>query len=335
MTLESYVLEVMSGKRKGKTLLHMLSYLYRGGVALRNLAYDAKVFSSAKVKAPVISIGNIVAGGTGKTPLVKMLAEELSKTLKVAILSRGYKSKIENSGDVLCIHSGTPVEICGDEPFWLARYLPNVAVWVGKNRKESARQAIEKGAEVILLDDGMQYRDLHRDVEIVVMDGEDLFGKGYFLPRGLLRDDPARLKKASLIVINDAKCHKKIKEKLSLYTNAPVMFVRMNIQEDLKGKRACVFCAIGKPTRFLQSVKDAGADVLSTFFKPDHDPFFPEELTLFAKKSGADVIVCTQKDYVKLPRHFSCSLPVLPLQGEFEIVSGKEEWQKLKGRLYE
>lgn len=335
MTLESYVLEVMDGKRRGKTLLHALSYLYQGGVALRNLAYDTRFFSSAKVKVPVISVGNIVVGGTGKTPLVKMLAEELSKTLKVAILSRGYRSKIENSGDVLCIHAETPVEVCGDEPFWLACQLPQVAVWVGKNRVASAKRAIEKGAEVLLLDDGMQYRDLQRDMEIVVMDGEDLFGKGYFLPRGLLRDTPLRLKKAALVVVNNAKCHEKIKEKLSSYTNAPLMFVRMKLQENLKGKRVGVFCAIGKPTRFLESIKDAGAEVLSTFFKPDHDPFLPEELSLFAQKSGADMIVCTQKDYVKIPHQFSCSLPILPLQGEFEIVSGKEEWQKLKRRLYE
>jgi tetraacyldisaccharide 4'-kinase len=333
MTLESYVLEVMDGKRKGKTFLHMLSYLYRGGVALRNLAYDAKIFSAKKVAAPVISVGNIVAGGTGKTPLVKMLAEELSQTRKVAILSRGYKSHIENSGDVLCIHAETPVDMCGDEPFWLARSLPQAAVWVGKNRAESATQAIQKGAEILFLDDGMQYRDLHRDIEIVVMDGEDLFGKGYFLPRGLLRDTPKRLKRADLIVINDAKCHKKVKETLSLYTKAPILFVRMKIQEDLTGKRVGVFCAIGKPDRFVRSLKDCGADVVATLFKPDHDPFHPEELALFAKTSGADTLVCTQKDYVKLPHRLSSLFSILPIEGEFEIVSGKEEWQRIKKGL--
>lgn len=329
MTLESYILDVMEGKRKGRSVLHLLSTLYRSGVALRNLAYDLRVLAAKKVGVPVVSVGNIVAGGTGKTPFVKMLAEALSQTIKVAILSRGYLSEVEKSGETLCIHAETPVKMCGDEPFWLARELPQVSVWVGKNRCESALRALEKGASVLLLDDGMQYRDLHRDVEIVVMDGEDLFGKGYFLPRGLLRDTPKRLKRADLIVINDAKCHKKVKEILSLYTQAPLMFVRMKLQENLKGKRVGVFCAIGKPEKFVHSVKECGSQVTATFFKPDHMPFSPEELTAFAQRAGADMLVCTQKDHVKLPQQLVCGLPVLPLAGEFEIVSGKEEWQSL------
>lgn len=330
MTLEEYVLEVMDGKRKGKPLLRALSYLYKGGISLRNLAYDIKLLPAKKVKAFVISIGNIVAGGTGKTPLVKMLAEELSHILKVAILSRGYRSQIEGTNEVLHVGAETPVEMCGDEPFWLARKLPQVAVWAGRNRVESAQKAIQKGAEVLILDDGMQYRDLQRDLDIVVMDGEDLFGKGYFLPRGLLRDDPKRLEQASLIVINDAKDPKKIKEALAPYTQSPLMFVRMKLKDNLKGKRVAVFCAIGKPERFLRSLTESQAEITASFFKRDHDAFKPEELSLFAQTSGADILVCTQKDYVKLPKNFSCTLPILSIEGEFEIVLGKEEWNKLK-----
>ncbi len=329
MTLESYVLDVMDGKRKGKPVLHLLSYLYKSGIALRNLAYDMRVFAAKKVAAPVISVGNIVAGGTGKTPFVKMLAETLSQIFKVAILSRGYLSKIEKSNETFCIHADTSVEMCGDEPFWLARELPQVSVWVGKNRCESAARSLKKGATVLLLDDGMQYRDLHRDVEIVVMDGDDLFGKGYFLPRGLLRDTPKRLQKADLIVINDAKCHKKVKEKLSFYTQAPLLFVRMKLQTELKGKKVGVFCAIGKPERFIQSLKDAGADITATFFKPDHVPFSSEEISKFAKESGADSLVCTQKDYVKISSQTATGVPIIPVVAEFEIVSGKDEWHEL------
>lgn len=329
MTLESYVLDVMEGKRKGKPVLHLLSYLYKSGVFLRNFAYDAKVFKAKKVAAPVISVGNIVAGGTGKTPFVKMLADALSQLFKVAILSRGYLSKVERSKETVCIHADTAVEICGDEPFWLARQLPQVSVWVGKNRCELAERSLQKGATVLLLDDGMQYRDLHRDIEIVVMDGEDLFGKGYFLPRGLLRDTPRRLKRADLIVINDAKCHTKVKEKLLSYTQAPLLFVRMKLQTDLKGKKVGVFCAIGKPQRFIHSLKEAGFDITATFFKQDHLPFSYDEIEKFAKESKAEALVCTQKDYVKIPAQATFQLPLIPIAAEFEIVSGKDEWHKL------
>lgn len=330
MDLESYVLDAMEGRTPGKSVLRALSYLYRAGVFFRNLAYDKNWIGSDRVDATVISIGNIVAGGTGKTPLVRLLAEEISKERKVAILSRGYRSEIERSNHVACISPHDSVEKCGDEPFWLASKLPQVPVWVGKNRLLSAFFASASGSKVLILDDGMQYRKLHRDIEIVVMDGEDLFGKGYFLPRGLLRDAPARLKNADLIMINQAKNQERTVQEIAKYTAAPLVFMRMKLDADLKGKRIGLFCAIGKPDKFMEGVRHCGAEIIATFFKRDHDRFTTEELEAFAKRSKADLLVCTEKDQVKLPSDLH--LPILALEGELEIVSGKEHWDNIYER---
>jgi len=331
MRIESLVLDMMDGKRPGRSLLRALSYLYRAGVAARNFGYDMRLLPIAEASVPVISIGNIVAGGTGKTPLVKFLAEELSKEMRVAILSRGYRSEAESTGEIVKITPEESVVRCGDEPFWLARELPNVDVWVGKSRSISATLAVQAGADAIILDDGMQYRQLKRDIEIIVVDGDDPLGKGYFLPRGMLRDTPKRLKKADLIVVNQAKNHTAVKELLREFTDAPIVFVRMRCGADLKGKRAGIFCAIGRPERFMEAVRGCGAEVVAAFYKPDHDPFSPEELSAFAKRSGADLLICTEKDHVKLQPGFSCQLPILPLEGELEIVSGQAEWEKIRG----
>jgi len=330
--LKSYVLDIMEGRRSGKSLLRALSYLYRAGVALRNGAYDLGLFKAHDAGLPVISVGNIIAGGTGKTPFVKFLAQELSKHLKVAIVSRGYRSKIENTGRVLQVTPEMDAALCGDEPYWLARVLPQVQMWVGKNRVLSARCAKEKGANLILMDDGMQHRKLRRDIEIALIDGEDPWGKGFFLPRGLLRDSPERLKNADCIIVVKP-ATETLEQQLRRVTKAPIVFAERVTDVSLKGKKAAVFCAIGKPQKFLQSVREAGGTVVASFFKPDHDPFYPEELKKFGEETSADVLVCTEKDLVKLPSDFKCRLPIIALTSHLKILEGQPAWQELLNNI--
>ena len=333
MSLETYVLDIMEGRRQGKTFLHALSYLYRGGVRLRNEAYDRGILPSHDAGIPVVSIGNIVAGGTGKTPLVKFLAEELSKKFSVAILSRGYRSTIEKTGDSLQVTPETAVSVCGDEPYWLAKKLPKVQVWVGKDRRKSAQLAKEKKAEIILMDDGLQHRKLKRDFEIILVDGKEPLGKGFFLPRGLLRDSPFRLSKADCIVVIDPLSEEAIEKQLRRFTEAPIVFAKMKTELSLKNKRAAVFCAIGRPERFLKGVREAGAQIVATFFKPDHVAFNSEELQKFADQSAADVLVCTEKDQVKLESGFQCKLPLLSFPSQLEIVTNHAAWDKLLNNI--
>ena len=330
--LKSYVLDIMEGRRPGRSLLRALSYLYLTGAFLRNGAYDLGVFKAQDAGLPVVSVGNIIAGGTGKTPFVKFLAQELSKKLKIAIVSRGYRSKIENTGQVFQVIPEMDVASCGDEPYWLARDLPEVQVWVGKNRLISAMRAKEKGANLILMDDGMQHRKLKRDIEIVLVDGEDPFGNGFFLPRGLLRDSPARLKTADCIVVINPSSGT-LEQELRHFTQAPIVFAERVADVSLKGKKVAVFCAIGKPQKFLHSVREAGGEVVASFFKPDHDPFYPEELKKFAEESLADVLVCTEKDQVKLPLDFQCRLPVIALTTHLKISGNETAWQELLNNI--
>lgn len=347
MTLETYVLDQIEGKRHSaiaKAFLWGASQLFRAGISLRNRAYDKKWFKAVKVATPVVSIGNIVAGGTGKTPLIHLLAEELAKKGKVAILSRGYLSEIEHKITKLSALPELNSEVHGDEPTWLQRTLPEVDVWVGKNRVASAKKASSE-TKVLLLDDGMQFRSLERDVEIVVMDAEDLFGKGHFLPRGLLRDAPRRLKGADLIVLNHIKdkAHfEKCEKAIRPLTEAPVVGMRYKIKnrESLSGKGAGVFCGIGKPQRFLDMLVQSGIAIVDAFQALDHHDFSSRQLEAFAlrcKQRGAHFLACTEKDAVKLAPDLKTSLPIQPIHVEIEFVEGKEKWdgciKKIKEKM--
>ena len=309
----------MDGKRKGNSFLYWLSLLYQGGVALRNFAYDQEILKVKRVDIPVVSVGNIVAGGTGKTPLVKFLASALLKDFRVAVLSRGYQSKWERSNAQVTLKS--LVTECGDEPFWLAQQLPQAQIWVGKDRFVSAERAKNNGAEIVILDDGMQHRELKRDFEIVVVNGKDPWGRGFYLPRGLLRDAPSRLKGADLVVVTEAQ--EGIEEALRKYTTAPFVMTRVKPTISLQGKRVVAFCAIGNPHRFLKTIQEAGGEVVASLVKPDHTPFEARELEPYK----ADLLVCTEKDFVKLPS--SLKLPVIALSTQLEICQGIDCWDQL------
>lgn len=341
MFLENYIIDVIEGKSSApffKLFLKSCSVLYRWIITLRHLAYDNNWIKSFRPKVPVVSIGNIVSGGVGKTPLVKKLAQELAKEKKVAILTRGFRSQVEKTGEYL--HwKGEGANICGDEPFWLASQLPMVSVWIGSKRKNTAQLAVEQGAELLLLDDGMQHRKLARDTDIVVMDIEDLWGKGAFLPCGYLRDLPARLKMARLIVLTQVQnpCDvEKARVELETFTKAPLVGMRMRVKNDLKGKKVGLFCAIARPDRFVHTVLECGAEVIAEMKGLDHFSFSAKQLEDFAKKceqQGGELLVCTEKDLVKVASHLRLCLPLISLPAELEIISGESHWSDLIAEL--
>ncbi|HSW86225.1 MAG TPA: tetraacyldisaccharide 4'-kinase [Rhabdochlamydiaceae bacterium] len=344
MLFERWILDIIEEKKSFplvKSFLYGASTIYRLASASKHIAHEKKWLKAKKASIPVISIGNIVAGGTGKTPLVRLLAAELVKDKKVAILTRGYRSAIEHSGEVVEISSEIgariPVALCGDEPRMLAVQVPEAQVWVGKDRKESARRAAIAGADVAILDDGMQYRSLERNFEIVSMDAEDLFGKGYFLPRGFLRDHPRRLSEADLIVVNpirDKGHYDEIQARLSTYTESPIVGMRLRIDhaQEWCHKKIGAFCALAKPDRFFATLKQAGSMIVHSLTALDHMPIPKKHLENFSNASaeqGAEVLVCTEKDWVKLPEHLKLSLPIVILKTSLEIVFGQESWQGL------
>lgn len=320
MPVEERMKQMMVGHWMGKSVLWILSLLYRTGTMLRHYAYDFRLLPSKKVPAVVVSVGNIVAGGTGKTPLVHFLAEELAQKYSVAILSRGYRSMAEKRIHPTRVQPVMTAEEVGDEPLWLAQKLPQVQVWVGVDRYQSAQKAIENGAEILILDDGFQHRRLHRDFDIVVVNGESPFSNGYFLPRGYLRDCPSRLSKATLLVMMGA-------SQIDL-SQAPAVTFQRTTSLDLKGKKVALFCAIANPQRFIHQVESAGAHITVSSIKPDHAPFSIEEIEALVRQSQAELLICTEKDFVKLPS-ITTSIPLVAVPMELHIQDGTEAWTQL------
>jgi tetraacyldisaccharide 4'-kinase len=321
-----------------KDLLTPCSWLYQAGVRLRHFLYDRQIFTKQFAPLPVVSIGNVVAGGAGKTQTTLLLAELLAKDLRVAILSRGYRGGAEHAKHPLLVdvnkHSA---DLCGDEPWLLASRLSSTLVIVNKNRFKSALEAEKLGAQMLVLDDGMQHRKLHRDFEIVVVDGKVPFGK--YLPRGRLREDLQRLKGADLILFVGVPSEEVEREVASL-SAAPQVAARITLAgpfqldggqaEAIKGKNVALFCGIGNPARFVKTVEELGAQIVAAHFSPDHRILKEKGLRQFAtlsKERGAALLLCTEKDKVKLSKS-DLPLPVGWVRATLEIVKNQQVWIK-------
>ena len=319
--------------------LTLLSWFYRAAVHTRHFLYDRKVLLPQLAPLPVVSIGNIMAGGTGKTQATLILAEELSQTLRVAILSRGYRGGSEKAKKPLVVctkkHSAA---LCGDEPWLLASRLSSSLVIVNKNRFKSAVEAHHLGAQVILLDDGMQHRRLHRNVEIVVIDGQTPFGA--FLPKGQRREEVGRLKNADLILFVGYP-DERMKQTVNTLTSAPQITARIQAEgifhldgsplESIKGREVALFCGIGNPSRFVKTVEGLGATIVAAHFSSDHTLLGEKALQKFAtlaKKRGAELLVCTEKDKVKLA-HSNFFMPIVWVRTRLEIEENREAWDTM------
>jgi tetraacyldisaccharide 4'-kinase len=340
MTIRGTIVEVIDGRRNTlilKAALSVLSYFYRVGVALRHFAYNIRLLRAKKVSACVISVGNIIAGGTGKTPFTRLLAQHCLPFAKIGILSRGYLSAAERSCENIKVNLNSDPMAVGDEPLWLARALPTVSVWVGKSRFKSAYRAIDEGCNLLLLDDGLQHRKLYRDKEIILVDGENPFGDHQFLPRGALRDFPMRLKKADLIVLHPYR--KEAAVEVRKKTKAPIIGVEWKFDAAIPN-RVGLFCGIGKPDRFISMVSQE-TDVVALLRLLDHSSPDLEELRHFAqevKEKGGEALVCTEKDAIKLSKDCMLVLPVIPIPATLHVVEGKREWEKFTDeikKLYE
>lgn len=341
MPLETYILDIIEGKRKAPgfaRLLSLASVGFRSLVTIRNALYDKKLCKSHSVDACVVSIGNIVSGGTGKTPLIQLLAKTLAPSEKVAIVTRGFRSLIEKSGKSKEISQGNgplvPVAECGDEAYWLASHT-SASIWVGKNKLQSAKNAVENGSNILLIDDGMQHRRLQRDVEIILLDGADPWGKGAFLPRGLLRDSPKRLAAADLIVvsnINEGKSWEDLKKQIRRYSASPVVRIERSYHlTDNTLDKVGVFCGIAKPHHFASAVGSLGKTIVDSLFVADHTMPSLSSLQNFAavcKEKSASVLICTEKDFVKLPKLLKLDLPIVALTMKIEVTDGKDAWEK-------
>ena len=354
MYVETYIHEVIRS-RSGffflKIALHALSVCYRLGVWFRHLAFNKKWVKQSRATIPVVSIGNIVAGGTGKTAFVKKVSEDLCSNGKIFILSRAYRSLVEKRRESLYLNAKSKVtpEICGDEVYMLLKSLQGVDFLIGRDRVVGMKQALQKGADLIVLDDGMQYRRLHRDIEVVMLHADNLFGKGYFLPRGYLRDSPKRLEKADFLVVHHIKektQFQNIQKEVAKYSQAPIIGTKMGSLyvllskgrklHSLQGKRVGVFCGLGSPSSFIQTTKEMGADVIKTMILPDHIAPSRKKLNMFSKlckEKGCELIICSEKDRVKLQPDTTLCLPIGELKAQLEVVMGQEIYSTLLSKI--
>jgi len=351
--LEKYFLDVITGRQKGvfaillRFLLWLLSWPYRLYTICRNFIFDQGWVSRYFPPVPVvISIGNIVVGGTGKTPVTLMIAQEFYQEFLVAVLSRGYRSQAEKLPIpiVLCKGEGPmqSASFCGDEPYLIAQNIPKAFVIVGKNRHKASDIAARAGADVILLDDGMQHRRLARDYEVIVMDTTDLFGQGHFLSRGLLREGVQSLSRADLIILNhvtDTKSFDAMKKEVARHSTAPVVGTKMEVVQaetfggeavtDMKGKKVGIFCGIAHPEYFQNTVLQEGGIIVDSAYAADHMCLDPKALAAFAescKAKGAEMLLCTEKDKVKILDLQGLALPLAYLKMRLKLLEGQNEW---------
>jgi tetraacyldisaccharide 4'-kinase len=341
-----FYIQLISNQKQGlicsvlKGALFLFSCIYEQGIKLRKLLYQKGYKKQYRPQAFTISIGNITAGGTGKTPFTIFLAQKLMEQYKLAVLTRGYKSKTESATAPIVIQEKAIYDDVGDEACVLARKLPQIPIYVGKDRTASAKLAVENGAEILLLDDGMQHLKLYRDLEIVIIDAQNPFGYGYLLPRGLLREPISALARADLVVINRASLIDKSSDLEALVrdkTLAPIMKTDMifagtyDMQgekvELVKGTKVALFCAIGNPRSFYELVKRLGLEIVHYKYLVDHAEFDEMALEAFAETShalGASYLICTEKDIVKLSPHQECTLPILSLRVQLQVLDGQK-----------
>ena len=297
-----------------------LSFLYGAVMGLRGFLYRIGLRHRTRLPVPVVVIGNLTVGGTGKTPLVAWLATHLAACgLRVAIVSRGYGGRAKGVTRVT-IHS-RPSEV-GDEPLLLARRA-QATVFVGKDRVAAAKQAVADGADIVLSDDGLQHLRLMRDCEIVVIDGQRGFGNGCLLPRGPLRESPGRLRRVNAVVVNGA-----LKNGFTLprFVTGTAFGMKMSPGDarpvtggaslralsSFRGSGVHAVAAIGNPQRFFDMLRESGLN-LYEHPMPDHHPFKSGDLNF-----GDDLpVLMTEKDAVKCAAFADARCWYVPVTAEF------------------
>lgn len=319
----------------------------------------------------VISVGNITAGGTGKTPVVELLAKTLAaRGRRCAILTRGYKSEPLDEPQIWYDKSGRAVRrlpkiasdgktcflsplYAGDEPFMLARNLDGVSVLVDKDRVKSGIFAIEQlGSNTLILDDGMQYLKLKHELDIVLVDCGFPFGTGALLPRGTMREPRSALARASYIILTKSggKPQDELIRTIRRYNRLADIIVTNHAPayleniftgdrkplEYLRGKYVACLSGIARPESFEKLVEAQGADIVIRRRYPDHHWFDQDELEAFVDRCAdraLDLICTTEKDAVRFLKPGEMDVPVYFLRIQIEIVQGQEYWDRMIDRI--
>jgi len=353
-SLKNIISKILRNDRNSWYLfpLYSVSILYSGVVNLRNRSYDSGLFAVKKLDCRVISVGNITVGGTGKTPMVIMLANLLKeKGYRPTILSRGYGGKGKNRVNIVSDGKNLLMnpEKAGDEPVLIAKSVRNVPVITGKNRYLTGKYAIEHfGTDVLILDDAFQHRSLFRDIDMVLLDNQKPFGNGFTIPRGELREPVNALGRADIIVktgdrrqeTGDGRQRPGIRGQgpgahiFEAYRR-PVALLRVEAGDvypldHLRGKKVFAFAGIARPDSFKKTIGSVGGEVVAFLSFADHHVYTQGDLIKIKKaasQSSAEVILTTEKDGIKLIGFPDFLRDTYSLKIEMEISSSREEFE--------
>jgi tetraacyldisaccharide 4'-kinase len=372
-----FTTDVIYDRRHGRAaevlagFLYGLSFIFSALVRLRWYLYEHRIFRNKPLGCLVVVVGNLTVGGTGKTPVVEKFARTLAERgRKVAILSRGYKSKKEPLAKKLwrklthgeeappkIVSDGKTVlldsEVAGDEPYMLAQNLPGVVVLCDKNRVKAGSFAIRKfGCDTLILDDGFQYLPLKGRLNLLLVDKTNPFGNQHLLPRGILREPIKHLSRASYIFLTKSDGSRDEALLELIRENNPKAEIiecahkpqylqsvdtgdRLSL-DVLKEAKIGAFSGIASPESFEKMLRDFGAEIRYNQRFLDHHRFTRYEIERLYRKAGKadlDMIVTTEKDAVRLFDDIKASVPVYYLRLEIDILSGEEDFESATERI--
>lgn len=335
-----------------------LAWLWEGTYRVRRSCYEYGFLSRSRFKVPVLSVGNLTFGGTGKTPMILWLADYMaSRGLNPVVLTRGYRGFLEDGAGLL--KSGQRFRLnpqdYGDEPLMIASKMKKGAVIVGKGRSKNLQRFFpEVLPDVVLLDDGFQHLQIHRGFNIVLFDATMAIERYRIAPKGYLREGLSALKDADAIVLSRANLaseekKQELKDLLSRYYHHHPLYCEVSYRpiglfdgfdvyhfraEDLMGRDVVAVTAIASPDSFYQTLEKYGARIVSRMSFPDHY-FFTQtdvnEILLQATRHSA-LVVCSEKDMVKL-RRVSQDPRLMFLKVQIEFLSGEDKLKEALGKV--
>jgi tetraacyldisaccharide 4'-kinase len=374
-----FVVDVIYDRRRQSRLaellanfLYLLSHIFHAIVRLRWYLYENRILRNKPLGCLVVVVGNLTVGGTGKTPVVEKFARTLrDRGRKVAILSRGYKSKSEplykklwrkfthgeaeppkivSDGKTVLLNS----EVAGDEPYMFACNLTGVVVLCQKNRVAAGSYAIRQfGCDTLILDDGFQYLPLKGRLNLLLVDKTNPFGNQHLLPRGILREPIQHLSRASYILLtkSDGERDENLLELIREHNSSaeiiecahkPQYLQEVGTDkkiplEVLQGSSIAVFSGIATPESFESMLRKFGAEIHFNKRFLDHHRFTTHEIdAIFEEVSinkNIEMIVTTEKDAVRLSEDINPPLPIYYLRLEIDILSGQEDFEAAVGRI--
>ena len=350
MTIQEHFYDLVSGRKTGVAAdvlrggLRILELPYCTAVSLRNALYDQQILPTRRFPVPIISVGNLTLGGTGKSPMTAWLCRLfLEQNLCPGLVSRGYKKK-GNEGN--------------DEFLEMSLRFPTVPHLQQPHRAEAIQRLMQNGeVDVIILDDAFQHRQVERNIDMVLLDATAPFGFGYVFPRGTLREPLNSLRRADIVLLTRSDLvseteRKKIRQQVAAINpksiwgetvHIPTSLVSLESMsaepieslESIRGQSALAFCGIGNPAAFHKTLERCGVRVEKLIPFSDHYRYTDrdiDELTRTAKELGTDVILCTVKDLVKLNRQQFSGLSLRAVAIEIGFTLGESEVSESLGK---